>query len=190
MAPPDHPADPRAGHQRRARARGSSTWRAWLLLGLCFGLGYGLTQRLAGVSSLEGGGGSQRFGGKPFPGTGLDALRERFGGDGGEIRGDLDRLEQERAEKEEREKIEKRQAALRKRELQERERREREEERARLEEIERGSEPEPLPEPEPEPFPEPLPEPAPARSLAAPPPPPPPDDFPEPPPLPPPPPAP
>ena len=70
-------------------------WRTPLLVGLCFGLGYGLTNRLLalqwpGFVQL-----GQSFDVRPFPGTSLQSLRQRFGAEGQEIRADLDLLELE-----------------------------------------------------------------------------------------------
>jgi len=77
------------------------SWLLPLLAGLCFGLGYAITDRL-----LVGAGGAtkpigQDFEVKPFPGTSLESLRMRFGADKTEIRGDLDRLELEQNQKQE-----------------------------------------------------------------------------------------
>jgi hypothetical protein len=66
-----------------------------LLVGFCFGLGYGVTHRLLALQlpSLVRLG--QGFEVRPFPGTSLESLRLRFGTDSQEIRGDLDLLELE-----------------------------------------------------------------------------------------------
>lgn len=68
-------------------------WRTPLLMGICFGLGYGITNRLLalqwpGFVQL-----GQSFDARPFPGTRLDSLRQRFGAEGQAIRGDLDLIE-------------------------------------------------------------------------------------------------
>ena len=70
-------------------------WRTPLLVGICFGLGYGLTQRLLalqlpGLVQL-----GQGFDVRPFPGTSLESLRQTFGAEGQAIRGDLDLMELE-----------------------------------------------------------------------------------------------
>ncbi|MEB3322211.1 MAG: hypothetical protein VKI81_05255 [Synechococcaceae cyanobacterium] len=172
---PVPPHFPEATHGRRpggpAPARGWP-WPIWLLIGLCFGLGYGLTQRLALIGPLEGFGDQLRFGVKPFPGTGLDRLREQAGEDRRDLRGDLERLEREKRQKREEEQLEKRRADLKEREELEAERRLREQEQARREALEREleAEPAPAPLPEPEPLPEetvaePLPPPAPEEDL-------------------------
>lgn len=70
-------------------------WRTPLVVGICFGLGYGLTNRLLalqwpGFVQL-----GQSFDVRPFPGTSLDSLRQRFGAADQAIRGDLDLIELE-----------------------------------------------------------------------------------------------
>lgn len=158
MAPASSPPSPgpHGSHpRRRPRANGGS-WRVWLLVGVCFGLGYGLTQRLANLGPVEVfGGGGQRFGVKPFPGTGLDDLRERAGGRGEDIRADLDRIEAKRREQREREEVEKRRAELEERERSEQERERLREEQARREALEREvpAEPEPQADLAPQPLP-------------------------------------
>ncbi|MCT0223699.1 hypothetical protein [Synechococcus sp. CS-1328] len=87
-------------------------WLGPLLVGVCFGVGYGLTQRLLtlnlpGLIHL-----GQGFSLKPFPGTGLEALRQRFGQEGQQIRGDLDLLELEAQSRQQDEEMRKRQDAL------------------------------------------------------------------------------
>ena len=70
-------------------------WRTPLVVGLCFGLGYGITNRLlalrwSGAVQL-----GQSFDVRPFPGTTLQSLRQKFGAEGQAIRGDLDLIELE-----------------------------------------------------------------------------------------------
>jgi len=70
-------------------------WRTPLVVGICFGLGYGLTHRLlalqwSGFVQL-----GQSFDVRPFPGTTLESLRQKFGAEGQAIRGDLDLMELE-----------------------------------------------------------------------------------------------
>jgi hypothetical protein len=73
----------------------SRGWKGWALIGACFVLGYGISQRLVSIR-LEGGlSGAQRFEVKSFPGTELDSLRRRFGDASTQIRGDLDLQELE-----------------------------------------------------------------------------------------------
>ncbi|MEX0588917.1 MAG: hypothetical protein WD136_06640 [Cyanobium sp.] len=81
--------------QVAAPVRPRPRWQVPLLVGFCFGLGYGLTHRLLALQlpSLVRLG--QGFEVRPFPGTSLESLRLRFGADSQEIRGDLDLLELE-----------------------------------------------------------------------------------------------
>ncbi|MFM7676695.1 MAG: hypothetical protein ACKO5F_14205 [Synechococcus sp.] len=87
-------------------------WMAPLVVGLCFGLGYGLTQRLMALNLPALVHLGQGFSARPFPGTSLESLRQRFGAEGQEIRGDLDLLELEAENKRQEEEINKRQKAL------------------------------------------------------------------------------
>jgi hypothetical protein len=66
-----------------------------LVVGFCFGLGYGVTQRLLSLQlpSLVRLG--QGFEVRPFPGTSLESLRLRFGAENQDIRGDADLLQLE-----------------------------------------------------------------------------------------------
>ena len=79
----------------KAKPRPVSLWRRPLLVGVCFGLGYGLTQRLLDLRLpalvLWG----QSFDVREFPGTSLESLRLRFGSENQELRGRLDLLELE-----------------------------------------------------------------------------------------------
>jgi hypothetical protein len=113
----------------------------WLFVGACFGLGYGITQRLLRVNVSGAWQGNQLFGVKAFPGTSLDSLRQRYGNAAMEIRGDLDLLELERVKKVEAEEMARREAELKRRELEEAEQRQRQEEQVRLEQIQRDSPP-------------------------------------------------
>ncbi|MCS5693720.1 hypothetical protein NZK33_17315 [Cyanobium sp. FGCU-6] len=123
----------------------SWSWPVWLMLGFCFGIGYGLTQRLIELRPGEGLGGRQSFGVKAFPGTGLEGLRRSHRAETRSLRADLDALEQERLKQKESQELERRQAELERRDQEEIERRERENERLRLEEIQRP--PQPAPDP-------------------------------------------
>jgi hypothetical protein len=100
------------------------SWRVWLVVGLCFGLGYGLTQRFTALQRSEGGSIQQRFRAKPPPGTRLDDLRRRSGDDDADLQPDLDRLARDREEQEEKRK----ELEERRRELEERESARRDEE--------------------------------------------------------------
>lgn len=118
----------------------------WMFVGACFALGYGVTQRLMRVDAGLVWQGRQSFGVKPFPGTTLKALGERYGGDPMEIRGDLDLLELERQKQKEEKEVVAREAEIKRRDAEDQERRLREAERVRLEGLQRESEP-PIPEP-------------------------------------------
>jgi hypothetical protein len=72
-----------------------------LVVGLCFGLGYGLSQRLFNLQVGELVHFGRNFDVQPFPGSSLESLRLRFGAGGESIRADLESLEQERLQAEE-----------------------------------------------------------------------------------------
>lgn len=78
-----------------------SGWRLWLLLGACFGLGYGVCQRLLALDLPLSWSSPERFSVKSFPGTELNSLRSRLGDTSLPIRGDLDLHEQERQQQRE-----------------------------------------------------------------------------------------
>lgn len=89
-------SSPTTAKRPRPRNRLPHRWRGPLLAGFCFGLGYGVTQRLLalqlpGLVQLR-----QGFDVREFPGTSLESLRLRYGADAQEIRGDLEVLELER----------------------------------------------------------------------------------------------
>lgn len=108
------PADAATAASRpQVRPRG---WKGWLLLGVCFGLGYGITHRLLSLRFEGGLSGHQRFEVKAFPGTELDSLRRRFGDASMQIRGDLDLLELERQQKRDAAAIEQRRGEMEERE--------------------------------------------------------------------------
>jgi len=71
-----------------------------LVAGVCFGLGYGVVQRLMAVEFPQLVQLSQAFAVREFPGTGLEALRLRVGAEAQSIRGDLGVLELEKEEQE------------------------------------------------------------------------------------------
>jgi len=70
-------------------------WRFPLVAGVCFGLGYGVVQRLMDLEFPQLVQLGQSFGVREFSGTGLEALRLRVGAPVQSIRGDLDVLELE-----------------------------------------------------------------------------------------------
>lgn len=88
------PAEPASAAARRPTPPMSRRrWRTPLLMGLCFGLGYGVTHRLLalqwpGFVKL-----GQNFDLRPFPGTSLESLRQKAGAAGQSIRADLDLIE-------------------------------------------------------------------------------------------------
>jgi hypothetical protein len=108
------------GAKRAARPAGD--WRLWAIVGLCFGVGYAASLRLLSLDGPEERGASQRFDVQPAPGTTLDSLRQRFGGDAREIRGDLDLLELEQEQQQEAAAIEERRRQMEQRDAQERQR--------------------------------------------------------------------
>lgn len=109
-------ADASDTRQPRARPFRPRGWKSWLLLGVCFGLGYGLTHRLLELRLETGLNGHQRFEVKPFPGTELDSLRRRVGDASMQIRGDLDLLELERQQQRDAAAIEQRRDQIEERE--------------------------------------------------------------------------
>jgi hypothetical protein len=70
-----------------------------LLAGVCFGLGYGVVQRLMVIEFPQLVQLGQAFEVREFPGTTLEALRLKTGAEAQSIRGDLGVLELEEAEK-------------------------------------------------------------------------------------------
>ncbi len=136
------PADPNAA----APPRPLAPWVLPLVAGLCFGLGYALTHRLLGlrVDGLVPLG--QPFSVKPFPGTSLESLRQRFGADKEPIEAKPDLLDAEQRREQE---------SKARREEEDRRQQERQEAEAR------SAAPAPAPEPA-APAAPPLPEPAPA----------------------------
>ncbi|MEI6030293.1 MAG: hypothetical protein WCQ20_03895 [Synechococcaceae cyanobacterium ELA739] len=124
------------GPQRRRRASaGPRSWRQLLVLGVCLGLGYGLTLRLLDLPMATGWKGVQRFGVKTFPGTELDSLRKQFGDRGEQIRGDLDLLELERQQQRDAAEVKKRQAEMTAREQDEQQQQQNLDDRQRLEAV-------------------------------------------------------
>jgi len=109
-------ADASANRRPRARPVRPRGWKRWLLLGVCFGLGYGITHRLLSLRLETGLNGRQRFEVKSFPGTELDSLRRRLGDASMQIRGDLDLLELERQQQRDAAAIEQRRDQMEERE--------------------------------------------------------------------------
>ncbi len=73
-------------------------WRVPLLVGVCFGFGYGVVQRLMAMEFAPLVQLGQSFEVREFPGTTLEALRLRSGAEVQSIRGDLGVLELEEQE--------------------------------------------------------------------------------------------
>ncbi len=116
--PPSTPSGPRA----RAGSRPGWDWRVWWIVGLCFGLSYGAGLRLLSLGGEEERGNRQRFDVQAAPGTTLESLRQRFGGEAREIRGDLDLIDLEQQQKQEQADLEERRRGMEERETQERQR--------------------------------------------------------------------
>jgi Tfp pilus assembly protein PilN len=77
-------------------------WKGPLVAGLCFGLAYGLTQRLLSLKLVGFARSAPKFEQQVFPGTSLDTLQQRFGGPPLQLKLDkplreMDRQLQERA---------------------------------------------------------------------------------------------
>lgn len=88
------------------------TWRHWLALGACFGIGHGITERLIELRADDGRAGVQNFGVQAFPGQTLDAMRQRYGKPGLPVRADLDALQEERRSRLEKAEAERRRGDL------------------------------------------------------------------------------
>lgn len=89
------PAPARAGSGSAAHPR-PAPWTGPLVAGLCFGLAYGITQRLVSVNVGELIRFGQGFDVQVFPGTSLDSLRLRFGAEASQLRGSLELQQLER----------------------------------------------------------------------------------------------
>ena len=87
-------ADPTAPAARRP------IWAGPLVAGVCFGLAYGVSQRLLALNVGELIRFGQGFDVQVFPGTSLESLRLRFGAADAELRGnqELQQLERQPAE--------------------------------------------------------------------------------------------
>lgn len=109
------------------------TWRHWLALGACFGIGHGIAARLIELRPDDGSAGVQNFGVQAFPGQTLDAMRQRYGKPGLPVRADLDALQQERRSRLEKAEAERRRGELDDRQDQEDRQARQEAERARIE---------------------------------------------------------
>lgn len=79
-----------------AATRRPAPWTGPLVAGLCFGLAYGLTQRIVSLNVSELIRFGQGFDVQVFPGTSLESLRLRFGAAASDLRGNLELNELER----------------------------------------------------------------------------------------------
>lgn len=79
----------------RPRSSPVSLWRRPLLVGVCFGLGYGVTQRLLELRLPGFVQWGQSFDVRQMPGEGLDKLKLRVGAEVQDLRGRLDLQELE-----------------------------------------------------------------------------------------------
>lgn len=91
--PPPRPPTLTTTDRRPAAPRKPRLWRTPLVVGVCLAFGYGITNRLlalhwAGFVQLR-----QTFDLRPFPGSSLQSLRQRYGGDTQLLRADLDLIE-------------------------------------------------------------------------------------------------
>jgi hypothetical protein len=134
--------------RRQARlAPPTPRWRRWLLLGLLFGLGYGLTQRFLDLRWEEDGSRPPAFRSKATSGgTTLEELRRRHGNQARPLTADLEALAREKQEEQKKKEAARREEAARLKAAKEEEKTSLDSERRRLEEINRPPEPE-APEP-------------------------------------------
>jgi TolA-binding protein len=139
-ATPPAQRSPRTGRPRTEGSRGP--WWRWLVLGLCFSLGYGLTQRLGRMGSSSAATGAvPSFAAQETPGTRLAELQKRFGAEGHSLLGDLDRLVEERRQEGQRQEEESRKATQEQLNQQRQEDAQRQADRIRLEALNRGPDP-------------------------------------------------
>jgi len=162
-ARPQAPRSPGTGSPRPEGAKGP--WWRWLVFGLCFSLGFGLTQRLSRLGSSATNAVIPSFSAQDTPGTRLGELQKRFGAEGQSLSGDLDRWAEQRRQQRQSQEEESRKATQEQRNQERRDAARSEVDRARLEALNHGPDPE-APTPEPillppqEPAPSPAPDPA------------------------------
>ena len=133
------PRSPGTGSLRPEGAKGP--WWRWLVFGLCFSLGYGLTQRLSRLGSSSGKEVIPSFSAQDTPGTRLGELQKRFGAEGQSLSGDLDRLAEKRRQERQSQEEESRKATQDQRNQERRDAARREADRARLEALNHGPDP-------------------------------------------------
>ncbi len=163
--PPQASRSPGTGRPRTEASRGP--WWRWLVFGLCFSLGYGLTQRLGrmGASSAMKGE-VPAFAAQESPGTRLGELQKRFRAEGKPLVGDLDRLVEERRQQSQRQDEENRKANQEQLNQDLQDAAQRQADRIRLEALNKGPEPA-TPDPDPTVLPPPTPDPSSAPEPAA-----------------------
>lgn len=146
------------GSRSGSRSVGPPAWRLPVVAGLCFGLGYGVVQRLMRLELPSGGALQESFRVREFPGTSLESLRMGQGGEDKPIRGDLGPLEEEEQQRKAEEERRKREQEI-----------EAERQRQNLSDaLDRDLEPAPAPAALPEPELPPLDDPRPPQELTAP----------------------
>jgi hypothetical protein len=118
------------------RSAARRDWIYWLVLGLCFGIGHGIAERLIRAQG-EGGApaGYQNFGVQAFPGETLEAIRRRYGGAPRDVWVDFESLEQEKRNQQDQADAEKQRAELEDRQRAENRQAQQEAERARLDSL-------------------------------------------------------
>ena len=163
--PPQAPRSPGTGRPRAEASRGP--WWRWLVFGLCFSLGYGLTQRLGRMGSSSAAKGEvPAFAAQESPGTRLGELQKRFRTEGQPLVGDLDRLVEERRQESQRQEEESRKANQEQLNQDLQDAAQRQADRIRLEALNTGPDPA-APNPEPILLPPPTPDPSSAPEPAA-----------------------
>jgi len=137
------------------------------VFGLCFSLGYGLTQRLGRLGSTSASKGEvPAFAAQESPGTRLGELQKRLGAEGKSLVGDLELLVEERRQEGQRQEEENRQATQEQLNQQRQDADQRQADRIRLEALNNGPDPA-APNPEPFLLPPPTPDPSSAPEPAA-----------------------
>jgi hypothetical protein len=133
-----------AVHSSRSAPR--RDWRYWLVLGVCFGLGHGIADRLIRAQG-DGGGpaGHQNFGVQAFPGETLEALRRRHGDAPKDVVVDFAALEQEKRNQQDQADADKYRSELEDRQQAEDRQAQQEAERARLDALDGASPSTPAP---------------------------------------------
>jgi len=137
------PPAPRSPGTGRPRTEGShAPWWRWLVFGLCFSLGFGLTQRLGRMGATTAAKGTvPSFAAQDSPGTRLGELQKRLGVEGHSLRSDLERLAEERRQEGQRQEEESRKATEEQRSQERQEAAQREADRIRLEALNKGPDP-------------------------------------------------